>query len=127
MDSRVVCAVLRFSSCITAPCNYIKTHSRSHDAQHLQTTAEQSWRQSFDNTAGVACNSLAHFCDLLQDSWNRMQLDMERSRREGFKFGAKLVRGAYMYLERERARDLKFDSPIWNSLEETHANYNRYV
>lgn len=52
---------------------------------------------------------------------------MERSRREGFKFGAKLVRGAYMYLERERARELKFASPIWDSLEETHANYNRYV
>ena len=65
--------------------------------------------------------------DLLQDSWNRMQLDMERSRREGFKFGAKLVRGAYMYLERERARDLKYDSPIWDSLEVTHANYNRYI
>ena len=64
---------------------------------------------------------------MLQDSWNRMQLDMERSRREGFKFGAKLVRGAYMYLERERAHDLKFDSPIWDSLEETHANYNRHA
>ena len=64
---------------------------------------------------------------VLQDSWARMQLDMERSRREGFKFGAKLVRGAYMYLERERAKDLKFPSPVWESLEETHANYNRYV
>ncbi len=54
-----------------------------------------------------------------------MNLDIERSRREGFKFGAKLVRGAYMYLERQRAVDLKFPSPVWESLEETHANYNR--
>ncbi len=54
-----------------------------------------------------------------------MNLDIERSRREGFKFGAKLVRGAYMYLERQRAADLKFPSPVWESLEETHANYNR--
>lgn len=61
----------------------------------------------------------------LKDSWNRMNLDMERSRREGFHFGAKLVRGAYMYLERQRAKELKFTSPVWESLEETHANYNR--
>lgn len=61
----------------------------------------------------------------LKDSWARMNLDIERSRREGFKFGAKLVRGAYMYLERQRAADLKFPSPVWESLEETHANYNR--
>lgn len=63
----------------------------------------------------------------VQDSWARMNLDIERSRREGFKFGAKLVRGAYMYLERQRAVDLKFPSPVWESLEETHANYNRYA
>ena len=62
---------------------------------------------------------------IVQDSWARMNLDIERSRREGFKFGAKLVRGAYMYLERQRAADLKFPSPVWESLEETHANYNR--
>ena len=55
-----------------------------------------------------------------------MNLDIERSRREGFKFGAKLVRGAYMYLERQRAQDLKYPSPVWASLEETHANYNRW-
>lgn len=61
----------------------------------------------------------------MQDSWARMQLDVERSRREGFHFGAKLVRGAYMYLERQRAKDLKFPSPVWGSLDETHANYNR--
>ena len=66
-------------------------------------------------------------CMCLQDSWNRMNLDMERSRREGFHFGVKLVRGAYMYLERQRAKELKFTSPVWESLEETHANYNRFA
>lgn len=62
---------------------------------------------------------------MLQDSYDRMNLDIERSRREGFKFGAKLVRGAYMYLERQRAQQLKFPSPVWEDLEQTHANYNR--
>lgn len=62
---------------------------------------------------------------MLQDSYDRMNLDIERSRREGFKFGAKLVRGAYMYLERQRAKQLDFPSPVWEDLEQTHANYNR--
>ncbi|KAL3130948.1 hypothetical protein ABBQ38_000271 [Trebouxia sp. C0009 RCD-2024] len=79
-------------------------------------------QRRFNKEEAVVLNTYQCY---LKDSWHRLQLDMERSRREGFKFGAKLVRGAYMYLERERARELKFDSPIWDSLEETHANYNR--
>lgn len=39
--------------------------------------------------------------------------------------GAKLVRGAYMYLERDRANKKGYPSPIWPSIEETHANYDR--
>ena len=61
-----------------------------------------------------------------QDSGDRLLLDMERARREGWKFGAKLVRGAYMYLERARAEELHYPSPVWDTLDETHANYNRY-
>ena len=50
---------------------------------------------------------------------------MERARREGFTFGAKLVRGAYMFLERERADWMHYPSPVFDTIEETHANYNR--
>ena len=39
--------------------------------------------------------------------------------------GAKLVRGAYMYLERDRAKQKGYPSPIWPSIEQTHANYDR--
>jgi hypothetical protein len=52
---------------------------------------------------------------------------MERARREGFFFGAKLVRGAYMYVERDHARDRGYASPIWDTIEQTHANYDRTV
>lgn len=30
-----------------------------------------------------------------------------------------------MYLERQRAKQLKFPSPVWEDLQQTHANYNR--
>ena len=63
----------------------------------------------------------------LQDSRERFALDLERSRREGFKFGAKLVRGAYMFLEREKAAKSGRPSPVWDSIQDTHANYDRRV
>ena len=52
-------------------------------------------------------------------------MDLERARREGWHFGAKLVRGAYMVLERERASKAGIPSPIHDTIEDTHMNYNR--
>ena len=62
---------------------------------------------------------------LAQDSRDRILLDMERARQEGFLFGAKLVRGAYLYLERGRAEEKGYPSPIHDSIEATHDNYDR--
>lgn len=61
-----------------------------------------------------------------QDSHSRLQTDLERARREGFLFGAKLVRGAYMQLERQRALDRGYPSPIMDTADDTHRNYDRY-
>ncbi len=61
----------------------------------------------------------------MQDSHDRIMLDMERARQEGFLFGAKLVRGAYLYLERGRAKEKGYPSPVHGSIEATHANYDQ--
>ena len=53
----------------------------------------------------------------------RLHLDLERARREGWQFGAKLVRGAYMEHERKRAAKLGYEDPIQPTAEATHANY----
>ena len=50
---------------------------------------------------------------------------MARAQREGWAFGAKTVRGAYMVVERARAQELGYESPILDSLAATHANYDR--
>jgi len=42
----------------------------------------------------------------------------------GYNLGLKLVRGAYMLEERALAEENGYESPVWDSLEETHACYN---
>ncbi|KAI7904569.1 FAD-linked oxidoreductase-like protein [Cokeromyces recurvatus] len=59
-----------------------------------------------------------------KSSQGRLELDVELAKRENFTFAAKLVRGAYMISERKRAEEMDYESPIHETLEETHASYN---
>ncbi len=63
----------------------------------------------------------------LKDCRSKLEHDIGRSQMHGFKLGAKLVRGAYLYLERERAASLGISSPILPSLEATHRSYDQLV
>ncbi|CAJ1366335.1 unnamed protein product [Effrenium voratum] len=54
----------------------------------------------------------------------RVQRDLDRSRREGWRFGAKLVRGAYMVSERKKAAERGLQSPICESYEDTEENFH---
>jgi len=53
--------------------------------------------------------------------------DIARSRREGWSFGAKVVRGAYMVAERKRANVLGIPSPVWGSYEESEKSFHSVV
>jgi proline dehydrogenase len=63
----------------------------------------------------------------LRDAWPRLLTDLERARRENFRFAAKIVRGAYMIAERKRANELNYKDPIHVDLEATHACYHRCI
>ncbi|KAJ0393195.1 hypothetical protein P43SY_008618 [Pythium insidiosum] len=63
----------------------------------------------------------------LKISNDRVDIDLERARRENFRFACKLVRGAYMVQERKRAQDMSYADPIHNTIEDTHNNYNAQV
>lgn len=54
-----------------------------------------------------------------KDSPGRLQEAVEQARKLNYKYGVKLVRGAYMEKERERAISLKYDSPIFDRKAET--------
>lgn len=63
----------------------------------------------------------------LRDSRFRLNADIESARRRGYKFGAKLVRGAYMVHEAKVAMKLSVPNPVYAGVEHTHSNYNRCV
>jgi proline dehydrogenase len=63
----------------------------------------------------------------LKSAKTHLATDIERCRRLGVCFAGKLVRGAYMVGERKRAADLGLNSPICDTIEETHENYNSCI
>jgi proline dehydrogenase len=42
----------------------------------------------------------------------------------GYNLGIKLIRGAYMNEERMLASENSYESPIWETIEDTHTCYN---
>jgi len=63
----------------------------------------------------------------LKDAYNRLVMDVERAKRNGYTLGVKLVRGAYMNSERIRAKNLDICDPINVSIEDTHIMYNKAI
>lgn len=54
----------------------------------------------------------------------KLRGEIELARKEGFAWGGKVVRGAYVDSERRRAAAANMPSPCWPSIEETHRCYD---
>lgn len=90
-------------------------------SQPIFIDAEESWIQiAIDNLANenmARCNKneviVYNTYQLYRhDRLNYLKDTVEQAKNSGYKVGAKLVRGAYMEKERERAREKNYASPI---------------
>lgn len=63
----------------------------------------------------------------LKDSQRRLFTDLERARKGKYIFATKVVRGAYMVMERQRAAQLGYEDIIYQDIAGTHNNYNDTV
>lgn len=147
MDSTGIVDFTTLSKHLTsAELNEIKrVHDRalaiaSEAAEHgikLLFDAEQTWvqpaidnlilnlQESFNDTSKTDFPIIfqTYQC-YLKGALQRIEDDVKRSQRMRYHFGAKLVRGAYMHSERQRAMDLQITSPIHDTIEDTHASYD---
>jgi proline dehydrogenase len=58
------------------------------------------------------------------DSYGNLTRAFDKARRENYHLGAKLVRGAYMEKERERAREMGYPSPIQPDKQASDKSFN---
>ena len=96
--------------------------------------AEESWTQlavddlveemmrTYNTGVPIVYNTLQLY------RWDRLDYLKElhkRALKEGFSLGIKIVRGAYMEKERERAKEKGYPSPICETKEATDENFNK--
>ncbi len=62
-----------------------------------------------------------------KESYDNLVRATETARDRGYCLGVKLVRGAYIEKERQRAHELEYCDPIHASKEETDADFNRAI
>lgn len=109
----------------------------AHDsAKPIYIDAEESWIQTAvdaaieEMMARYNTEQAIVYTTLQMYRWDRLDYLkrlIDDARRGGYHLGIKVVRGAYMEQERERAREMGYPSPINPTQEDTHRDYNTAI
>ena len=110
-----------------------------HAAQHrtqITIDAEQSYYQpaialisillakEFNNDKSVVLPTYQLY---LKRGMDDLKNAIAYANKESFLFGCKIVRGAYLNSEKKRAQELQIESPINDSIEKTHSDFNAAI
>jgi len=102
----------------------------------LLIDAEESWMQgavdhlieemmeSYNKEKAIVFNTLQMY---RHDRLDYLKGLAERAREKGFHIGMKVVRGAYMEKERDRAQEKGYESPICSDKQATDINYDAAI
>ena len=95
--------------------------------------AEESWiQQAIDDLADMMMQKFNQqnvivyntFQLYRKDRLAFLQSSLDKGKKQNYKVGAKLVRGAYMEKERLRAREMAYPSPIQETKQDTDKDYD---
>jgi len=104
-----------------------------HNKISVHLDAEETWiqgaidnlalelSQEFNKDFPTVINGIQLY---IKDKLDFLKASMEHARKHNYIAAVKLVRGAYMEKERARAKEMGYPSPICDTIEDTHANYN---
>ncbi|HFS67285.1 MAG TPA: proline dehydrogenase [Flavobacteriia bacterium] len=116
---------------------YVKVAQKAYDNDvPLLIDAEESWMQDsaddlietlmekYNKEKAIVFSTLQMY---RHDRLPYLKALHQRAKEKGYHIGMKLVRGAYMEKERERAKEQGYPSPICKNKTETDKNYNDAV
>jgi proline dehydrogenase len=89
--------------------------------QQIVDTEVELLMREFNSTNAVVFNTIQMYRN---DRPDYLKYLIELGKTKGFKIGVKLVRGAYMEKERNRAKQLNYESPIFDTKSQTDGAYN---
>lgn len=104
-----------------------------HNNQPIFIDAEESWIQpAIDDLANESMEAFNKEKAIVYNTYQLYRKDrlafltktLDKAKAQGFWVGAKLVRGAYMEKERDRAFERNYPSPIQDTKEDSDKDYN---